>query len=467
MSSQVQKARLRSRSFLSWSWRRVAVWAPLGLAAASGACSSTDSASAVDSRSEAAHQQGAEFVVLNEVQPNAAGSDDEPSEFVELRGTPNGSLAGFYVLVISGRSGETGDVELQVNLGAACSGVCSIASDGLLLIGGAAFAGRSNLVQVSELDTAILNNRASSVLLIHSDEAISGADLDTDDNGVLELPTSAQIIDSISFTRASSAGDRHYALPAAQITTGAAFDAEAAGRIVGNVSTNDATAWFYGDVTSEGAYKPDATSSNTPAGMTTTPGAPNQVGGAGGEGGAGGATATGGATSSGGTAGTAGSAAGGAAGSVGGTAGAAGGGVGGTGGTSGTAGAAGSDGSAGSASGGQAGSGFAGEGGTSGSAGTAGEGGETSTGGATSSGGTGGTTSTGGSTSTGGTGGSGTGGRNGTGGSGTGGGTTVPVDDDDDGCSCRVPGGSPAPRSSVAWLAALGAAALIQRRRRR
>jgi len=168
-------------------------------------------------------------VYINEIMPNAPGGDTG-NEYFELRGSPNMSLAGYYLLSLEGQ-GTTGrgDINQFFDLGAfflgangylfarqAASQYTPINPDATLLentIGtgwGQANAGGvgSSVGHYSDSTQVDLENAATTFLLITKGAGIEPTntiDLDTNDDGLLDLPTGWTVVDSVGIMDGSSA----------------------------------------------------------------------------------------------------------------------------------------------------------------------------------------------------------------------------------------------------------------------
>lgn len=389
-------------------------------------------------------QQGVtDLILLNEIvadPPTGATAH----QYIELRGTPSGSLSEYYVVVLNGDGEATFVVELDTACGAAA---CQLGSNGQFLItkpGGHTAA--ASTPSISDNSLAFPTGATRSILLIQSPSTPMEEGTDYGALGVLALPTGATLLDAVGWDNGPGDVYGGVSLPLLPGTS----NPDAMSRIVGNDTPKSVGAWFYGELeggASTTTYDPDNVSANTPAGATLSPGAPNFDPSSTGSGGAGGGGAGGdGGTSSGGTAGEGGvpqgtSGEGGATGGVGGEPS-----------VPEPGGSGGDEGSGGDGSGGVAGDAGAGgsgpvTGGTAGSSSVAGRAGASTTGGVAGS-----TTGISGAPS---------GGRAGAAGAAG----TPGSDDDDDGCGCRTPGrGSP---NNGAFAALAAALAVVLRRRRR
>ena len=195
-------------------------------------------------------------LLLNEFYINSPGNDGS-HEFIELAGTAGAGLGSLYYVAIDGDVGPTeGSAEFVVDLGPFVNG-----SNGFTLIAaqsGFDFtipAGTTHIGR-ADLDAEGLRNGTGSFALIYSpDRSLTAGDFDYDwdNNGTLDLPAGAQIIDLMAIKDAS-AEDRVYG-PAGSSTSETdhpAYHADALSRFRGNVNRVTASAWFHGDLTESG-----------------------------------------------------------------------------------------------------------------------------------------------------------------------------------------------------------------------
>ncbi len=165
-------------------------------------------------------------VYINELLANPPGSDSTVSlglEYFELRGTPNLSLAGYYLISIEGQ-GTTGrgDINQFFDLGA-----YSLGANGFLFaqqfgspytpVNGSATLlantpnqgwgqvnGTGSSVGHSSDGTQVdLENSAATIWLINRGAGAAPTltqDLDSDNNGVAELPSGWTVVDSIALS---------------------------------------------------------------------------------------------------------------------------------------------------------------------------------------------------------------------------------------------------------------------------
>ncbi|MCS7034209.1 MAG: hypothetical protein NZ561_09465 [Phycisphaerae bacterium] len=189
-------------------------------------------------------------LVLNEVLVNPAGTDN-PFEYAELRGAASQSLFNTYFVSVEGDAESApGAITLLQNLSA-----FNLGSNGLLMIksptGGFVPPGATTVVTNAALDNAGggLQNGSNSFLVIFSPIPLTnGQDLDTDNDGTLDLPPGASLVDGVAWVDGTNVNDRAYG--GAVLTLVSGFQPpDAASRFVGNNSQNNDQAWFFGDMT--------------------------------------------------------------------------------------------------------------------------------------------------------------------------------------------------------------------------
>jgi hypothetical protein len=221
-----------------------------------------------------------EVVLLSELKVNPPGPDDQPFEFIELRGTPGASLNNIYLLVIEGDSdSDPGVTDLVVNLSSTTLG-----SNGLLLIAANAnpytISVGTTVIHDAQLDQpgGALGNGSISFLLVSSPAEINeGEDLDAGDNGILEeLPDGASILDAVAW----SDGDTNDVLYGGVVLPRVAGTPDAATRFLSNNVPRSVEAWFYGNLAGadgDSLIYSSNVSSNFPAGTDLSPGSYNNT----------------------------------------------------------------------------------------------------------------------------------------------------------------------------------------------
>lgn len=142
-------------------------------------------------------------VIINEIRIDQSGADDD--EFFELKNTAAtpASLDGYSYLVIGDGTGGSGVIESVTDL----TGSTIMAND-LFVVAEATFTlGTADL-------TATLNFENSdnvTHLLVTGFTGASGDDLDTDDDGVLDVTPWTSVVDAISIIEEVGAGEFTYA----------------------------------------------------------------------------------------------------------------------------------------------------------------------------------------------------------------------------------------------------------------
>ena len=130
-------------------------------------------------------------LVLNEYRLDQSGSDND--EYVELAGTPGTSLDGVFFIAIGDGTGGSGVAECVIDLSGS-----SIGNTGYFVICETTFSlGQGDLVLESN-GLNLENSDNVTYLLVRDFTGEGGADLDTDDNGVIDSPLPwSEVIDSI------------------------------------------------------------------------------------------------------------------------------------------------------------------------------------------------------------------------------------------------------------------------------
>ena len=217
-------------------------------------------------------------LLLNEIVVNPPGADD-PKEFIELKGTPGSTLNKIYVCVFEGDSASAGNCDLVIPLNA-----ITIGANGLVFVGSTL--GFSAIPsQTTVIDTlsfaipgGILENGNTTFAVIFSPiPMVYNADYDTNNDGTLDLPSGAVLQDAVGWTN----GDLTAKIYGGVVLTQSAGTPDAAVRFYGNSTAFSKPAWYNGDLISNTTFDALETSSNFPAGGTSTPGdhnTPNTVG---------------------------------------------------------------------------------------------------------------------------------------------------------------------------------------------
>ena len=226
-------------------------------------------------------------VVLNEVYVNPP-SDDDNREYVEILSTVGAeALVGVWLVAIEGDAGGAGTATGLVEFAQDLS-VLSTGSNGLLLLGDEyATTGTpwGSLVDSStELGdlNASLENGSTTILLVTNFSGAAGDDLDTNDDGDLDVTPWTGIVDSVGWTDDGGATDFTYS-PAA--LTQSVGSPDGATRTIGSNSPDTGEAWYNGEIDGFSgclplaqSYDPTAASTTLPADGRITPGAANAPG---------------------------------------------------------------------------------------------------------------------------------------------------------------------------------------------
>lgn len=225
----------------------------------------------------------ASLVLLNEFRSNPPTSNDAPFEYVEILCTPSASLTGFYFVAFEGdgdSNGPPGTADFVVDFDGVTCG-----SNGIVYVkagqgGQSAGDASSTVVTSSFLDTGAspIENATTSFVVVHSPSApiVQTTDYDTNDDGTLELPSGAIIVDGVStFDESPTAHDRTYA-PRLTQPKGTA---DGATRFPGDTTPLSIDAWYAADLLgSQGdsvTYDSTNASPNFPGDGAMTPGAVN------------------------------------------------------------------------------------------------------------------------------------------------------------------------------------------------
>jgi len=129
-------------------------------------------------------------VQINEIRTSLPG-DDEPGEYFELAGAPSTSLAGLTYVVIGGNANDgSGVIEEAIDLSA-----FSIAADGFLLATETAYNLGGTPNAFFPLD---FQNDTTTHLLVTGFSGSEGDDLDTNDDGMLNVEPWTSVLDSVT-----------------------------------------------------------------------------------------------------------------------------------------------------------------------------------------------------------------------------------------------------------------------------
>jgi len=232
---------------------------------------------------------GATLALINEVKVNPPGTDG-PWEYIELRGTPGGSLSGFYLLGIEGDGTAAGTLDNLIDLS-----TYSFGSNGLLVVqsltGGHTIAPPTTSVVASSWGS--MENGTITFMLVYSPTGdaggfTAGTDLDTTNSGTLTLPAGAIVVDSVGWKDVGGGTDKVYGGVELSLPTDSP---DAVVRFPDDDTPLSASAWYAGELTSPAADGGDAgpddpssvmfttnsmsLSPNFPTGGVLTPGAIN------------------------------------------------------------------------------------------------------------------------------------------------------------------------------------------------
>lgn len=211
-------------------------------------------------------------LLLNEVKVNPPANDN-PFEFIELKGTPGSTITNTYLLILEGDSGSAGNADLVIRLNN-----ITLGSNGLYFIGtslGYTIAAPTILrdTLIFGIPGGILENGSSTFLLVYSTvPMVYGNDYDTNNDGVIELPAGAAILDGFGWITSGATDAKIYSSAVLSQSNGTP---DAAVRFYGNNTANSAAAWYCGDLIGTGASSTfDAleVSFNFPTGGALSPG---------------------------------------------------------------------------------------------------------------------------------------------------------------------------------------------------
>ena len=143
---------------------------------------------------------GTADVVVNEVRIDQPGSDND--EYFELTGAPGAALDGLTYLVIGDGTGGSGTIEAVVDLaGQAIPGSgFFVAAEGTFTLGAA------------DLTTSLNFENSDNVthLVVSDFSGANGDDLDTDDDGTLDVTPWSGIVDCVALVETPGSGDQLY-----------------------------------------------------------------------------------------------------------------------------------------------------------------------------------------------------------------------------------------------------------------
>ena len=228
----------------------------------------------------------AQAQLFNELFINPPGTDNG-LEFFELSGAASQSLDGLTVLAIEGDGTTPGVIDQAISL----SGL-SLGSNGLFLWRDSA----TVLSPSPDAGTAVqtgdfspdLENGSNTYLLVNGFSGSLAQDLDTNDDGILDLTPWTSVLDAVGITENDGANNRTYltSVGYSAVNAIAGFNADALIRVA--TTGPQGKQWVYGDVTgsspgpfllsTEALTLPvyqDGSAVTLPSGASLTPGSAN------------------------------------------------------------------------------------------------------------------------------------------------------------------------------------------------
>jgi len=189
--------------------------------------------------------------VINEFSASTTGTD---VEFIEFFGSPNTDYSAYTLLGIEGDSDSSrGNVDNLIPLG-------TTDANGFLLV---------------NLAANTFENGSLSLLLVKDSTATVGVDIDTDDDGVIDMTYWSEITDGVAVND-GGVGDLTYATPVLiELYDGLPFAPGGASRIPDGIDTDTTADWVRNDFDLAGI--PGYPGSIAPGEAYNTPGAPNQA----------------------------------------------------------------------------------------------------------------------------------------------------------------------------------------------
>ncbi|MEM9227999.1 MAG: endonuclease/exonuclease/phosphatase family protein [Pseudomonadota bacterium] len=142
------------------------------------------------------------MVAINEIRTDQTGTDND--EYFELFGASNASLDGLTYVVIGDGTGGSGVIESVTDL----SGL-TLDADGFFLAAEASFTlGTADLTTVLDFE----NSDNVTHLLVQDFTGSDGQDLDTNDDGILDVTPWTSVEDSVALIETIGSGDLVYSL---------------------------------------------------------------------------------------------------------------------------------------------------------------------------------------------------------------------------------------------------------------
>jgi predicted extracellular nuclease len=188
--------------------------------------------------------------LINEFVFNHVGTDTD--EFVEIAGDPGTDYSAFDVVQIEGDGTGAGTVD-------------SIVAVGTTAAAGYFFAGFHN---------NLYENGTVTLLLVEGFTGSVGQDLDTNNDGVLDLTPWARLVDAVAVTDGGAADGAYAAVVLGPGFDGQPFTPGGASRLPDRADTGSAADWTRNDF--DGAGLPGFTGTPDPGEALNTPGAVNQ-----------------------------------------------------------------------------------------------------------------------------------------------------------------------------------------------
>ncbi len=144
----------------------------------------------------------AQAVTINEIRIDNAGADTD--EYFELAGMPGESLDGYTYLVIGDGSGGSGVIESVTDLTGQ-----AIQSDGYLAVHKA---GTTGVCSGYDVDLTLNFENSDNVthLLVTGFTGANGDDLDTDDDGILDVTPWTEMVECVALVESVGSGDLVY-----------------------------------------------------------------------------------------------------------------------------------------------------------------------------------------------------------------------------------------------------------------
>jgi hypothetical protein len=139
-------------------------------------------------------------VILSEIRIDQPGTVPDPNEYFELKGAPGQSLDGYTFITIGDGTGSSGVIENIVPLNGRV-----IAADGFLSVAESTFPGSPGFGEADVVLTGtnpinFENSDNVTHLLVQGFTGTNGQDLDTNNDGVLDLTPWTSIADSVAMT---------------------------------------------------------------------------------------------------------------------------------------------------------------------------------------------------------------------------------------------------------------------------